>query len=88
LPHAVWSPDPIRPSDPIVIRKPPRRYEAPHPFFWSKPAFTHELLLIYFFVIWLDRQPDGGREVAPRVTEQVNRGGQDKSNVRNRRLSE
>ncbi|HKT66603.1 hypothetical protein [Burkholderia sp. 22313] len=45
-------------------------------FFWSRPASTHELLLIYFFVRWLDRQPDGGREVAPPVTEQVNRGGQ------------
>ncbi|WP_185735365.1 hypothetical protein [Burkholderia sp. Bp9099] len=29
-------------------------------FFRGRPTFTHELLLIYFFVIWLDRQPDGG----------------------------
>ncbi|MGP8471028.1 hypothetical protein [Burkholderia sp. PR2] len=29
-------------------------------FFRICPTFTHELLLIYFFVIWLDRQPGGG----------------------------
>ncbi|ABI89771.1 hypothetical protein Bamb_4218 [Burkholderia ambifaria AMMD] len=36
---------------------------APHltPFFFLlRLTFTHELLLIYFFVIWLDRQWDGG----------------------------
>ncbi|CAI8910291.1 conserved hypothetical protein [Burkholderia ambifaria] len=29
-------------------------------FFLVRLTFTHELLLIYFFVIWLDRQWDGG----------------------------
>ncbi|AXK63918.1 hypothetical protein DCN14_10685 [Burkholderia sp. IDO3] len=28
-------------------------------FFRSWAAFIHELLLIYFFVIWLDREADG-----------------------------
>ncbi|RQU96788.1 hypothetical protein DF040_03970 [Burkholderia cenocepacia] len=56
-------------------------------FFRISPTFTGELLLIYFFVIWLDRHARRrAAKVAPPVTDQVNRGRQ--INVRNRRLSE
>ncbi|PRG11278.1 hypothetical protein C6Q14_03170 [Burkholderia ambifaria] len=40
-------------------RRPCPRHLTPF-FFLLRLTFTHELLLIYFFVIWLDRQWDGG----------------------------
>ncbi|KAB0636463.1 hypothetical protein F7R13_34690 [Burkholderia territorii] len=49
-----------RDMDPFPARHVGRTLGLTPVFFRICPTFTHELLMIYFFVIWLDRQPGGG----------------------------
>ncbi|WP_155634106.1 hypothetical protein [Burkholderia territorii] len=49
-----------RDMDPFPARHVGRTSGLTPFFFRICPTFTHELLMIYFFVIWLDRQPGGG----------------------------